>query len=395
MHKVWFGIVGAVSLTILLTGCGRGPMELPPPKPPIVEVCYPITKEVIDYEDFTGRTDAVDSVEVRAHRVTGRLKKVLFQDGALVKQGQPLFEIDADWYEAEKKRADALLKQSEAHRNRLEADYRRAATLRAQRVISPEDFDKVDGERKEAEAAVGVAKANVEMAALNLKHTTVVAPLTGRISRRYVDPGNLIKADDTVLTSIVALDPMYAIFDVDERTVLRLRRLAEEGKAASLEGGDGREVPVKIALSDEDAFRHEGKVTFLDNKVDPGTGTLRMRGTFRNPNNFFAPGLFLRVRLQIGAPHPAIVVPERALGTDQGQKFVYVVSDKDEVTQRPVKVGALSEGMRVVDAGLATNERIVVNGLQRVRGGAKVEPKLVDALSAAGQAPAPKQENKS
>jgi len=359
-------------IPIAIAGCAEAPPAVVAPKPPVVMVALPVTKEVVDFEDFTGRTEAVASVDVRA-RATGYLEKILFTDGATVKEDQPLFEIDARPYQAEYERAEAELAQSVAAVSRFDADFRRATSLLAQRAMSREIYDKIAADRSEAEGTVGVAKAKLSLAKLNLEYTTVEAPISGRASRRAVDIGNLVEANTTLLTSIVALDPMNISFDVDERTVLRLRRLSEEGRFESTEKD---QIPIRFGLADEEGYPHDGKIDFLENKVDIGTGTLRMRGVFGNPDHFYSPGLFVRVRLFVGKPHYAILVPERAIGTDQGQKFVYVVGPKDEIQYRPIKTGSLNDGMRVVEKGLAAKERVVVNGLQRIRPGAKVVPKF-------------------
>lgn len=371
MQKLWFAILLS---PLIIAGCAPAPAAIVQPKPPEVKVCLPVTKTITDYEDFTGRTEAVATVDIRA-RATGYLEKVLFSDGAMVKKGAKLFEIDARPYEAELLREESTLSQRQAELTRVDADFRRAASLLPQRAISREVYDKAAADRNEAEAGVGAARASLQLAKLNLEYTTVAAPLTGRVSRRMVDPGNLVKADETLLTSIVAMDPMYISFDVDERTVLRLHRLTDKGQ---IELADDK-VPIRFALADEDGFPHEGQLDFLDNKVDVGTGTQRMRGVFKNPDQFFAPGLFVRVRLFVGYPHSALMVPERAIGTDQGQKFVFVVNEKSEVVSRLVKIGPLSDGLRVVEKGVAANERVVVNGLQRIRTGSKVVPNLVPA----------------
>jgi len=376
----------------MLGGCQHETPKLAPTKPPVVMVGQPVTKEVSDYEDFTGRSDAVFSVEVRA-RVTGYLDKVLFEDGSEVKEGDVLFQIDPRPYEAALAAAEATVVQSEAHGKRLEADHRRASNLFTRGAISREEVDRIAGDYAEASAAVGIARAQRDLAKLNLQFTKVTAPIGGRTSRRLVDPGNLIQADTTSLTSIVSLDPMYVYFDVDERTMLRIRRLIREGRMKSRTEA---EVPVLVGLSDEEGFPHRGLINFSDNRVDPSTGTLRVRGVLDNPkpehgaNRPISPGLFMRVRLPLGPPHQSLLVPEQALGTDQGKKFLYVVNDKDEVVYRPVSVGSLNEGLRVIEQGLAPGERFVVSGLQRVRPGIKVEPKSIEgSMHASTAAPAP------
>jgi len=376
MRMIFLALSVACALT---AGCVRGPTGPPPAKTPEVLVSLPISKEVTDYEDFTGRTEAVAAVEVRA-RATGYLEKVNFQDGATVTKGDVLFEIDRRPYEAEVNKAASSLVQAEEKAKRLDRDLRRATALLGQKALAQEEFDKITGDANEAKASIGVARANLDLAKLNLSFTKVTAPISGKVSYRYKDPGNLIKADDTLLTTIVTLDPMYAYFDMDERTVLRLRRLKSEGNLLSMQD---IEVPFLLGLADEEGFSHQGKINFVDNKIDSGTGTLRVRGIFDNAKLTFTPGLFVRVRLLIGVPRQAVLVAERALGTDQGQKYLYVINDKDEVVYRPVKIGALDDGFRVIESGLAPGEKVLVNGLQRVRPGAKVQPKLVEMTASA------------
>jgi RND family efflux transporter MFP subunit len=360
-----------------LTGCERpqaAQQQSPPQMPPSeVLVSLPVRQEVRDYEDFPGRTEAVNSIEVRA-RVTGYLDKVHFREGADVKKGDVLLEIDPRPYQAEYNRSDANLNLAQAHLKRLETDYQRAMSLRP-RGISQEEFDKIAGDRAEALATVGVAKAGRDLAELNLNYTKVLAPISGRISRRYLDPGNLVKADDTILTVIVSLDPIYAYFDVDERTALRLQRLIREGKIKWSEDGN---VPVLLGLADEAGYPKQGTINFADNRVDPDTGTWRLRALVANPDRLLSPGLFIRIRLPIGDPYQAMLVAEQALGTDQGQKYLYVVDDAGQVSYRRVQVGRQHQGLRVITDGLAPGEKVVVSGLQRVRPGTPVSPKVVD-----------------
>jgi RND family efflux transporter MFP subunit len=338
-------------------------------------VSLPVTREVTDYEDFPGRTEAVYSIDVRA-RVTGYLNKVYFKEGDQVKEGATLFEIDPRPYEADFDRAAANLVQAEAHVKRLELDFKRAQNLLATGAMGREEFDKVVGDHAEAKAAVGVSKASKKLAQLNLSFTRVLAPISGRISRRYIDPGNLVKADDTILTNIVSLQPMYAYFDLDERTTLRLNRLIRDGK---IKWSQDEQLPVYLGCADEEnCFPRQGLINFADNKVDPETGTWRVRARFTNADQALTAGLFVRIRLPIGNPYQALLISEQALGTNQGQKFAYVVGKGDVVEQRTVKVGKVQNGLRVVVEGLKKGERVVVSGLQRVREGAKVVPKMVD-----------------
>jgi RND family efflux transporter MFP subunit len=373
--------VPALVLGLGLAGCARAPAGPPPAPPTAVSVSYPVERDVTNYADFTGRLEAVYSVEIRA-RVTGYLDRVYFKDGVEVNEGASLFEIDPRPYKVELDRAEASLAQQEAHLKRLDADYRRVANLFARANVSREEFDKYAGDRAESDASVGIARANRDLAKLNFEFTKVRAPIGGLLSRRLVDPGNMVQADTTPLTTIVSLDPMYLYFDVDERTVLKLRVLVREGKLPSRE--EGAVVPILAALGDEEGFPHKGVINFSDNKVNPRTGTLRVRGVIANPvdkgrnSRLLSPGLFARVRLPLSEPHRALLVTERAIDTDQGQKILYLVNAKNEVDSRPVRLGAIYDGLRAIEDGLKAGERVIVVGLQQVRPGALVEPKLVD-----------------
>jgi len=356
----------------LYAGCERG--QTPPPfstqQAPEVVVSYPVVKEVTDYEDFPGRVEAINAVDVRA-RVTGYLQNMHFKEGSEVKKGELLFEIDPRPYEAELARTEGSVTQSEGHLRRLESDYQRALTLYPKGAMGREDFDKTIGDRSEAVGALAVAKAARDMARLNVNWTKVHAPISGRISRRNIDPGNMVKADDTPLTSIVSLDPIYAYFDLDERATLRLQRLMREKKIVwSTDAG----LPVLLGLADEEGFPKSGIITFADNRVDPDTGTWRLRGVFKNSDYVLSPGMFVHIRLPIGTTHQAILISEQAISSDQGRKYVSVVQKDSKIENRSVKIGRLHDGLRVVMDGLNPSERIVVSGLQRIRPGMEVQP---------------------
>ncbi len=361
-----------------LAGCTRPPAQAQAPAAaPPVTVSYPVEREVTDYADFTARTAAVDSVEVRA-RVSGYLEKVNFKEGALVKKGDVLFEIDPRTYRAVLNQAEGALESAEARVLRLDADFRRAERLLSTRAVSREDYDKTNGERAEAVGSRAALKAAVERARLDLGFTRVTAPVSGRVSRYNVTVGNLVQAGDlasgTLLTTIVSVDPMYAYFDVDERTVLRVKRLIREGKALPPDAG----IPVWLGLANEAGHPHRGVINFIDNQINPRTGTQRVRGVFPNKGEALAPGYFARVRVPIGVPHKAVLVSDRALDTDQGRKVVYVVGKDKRVVSRPVQLGALHDGLREVTDGLKPGERVIVTGLQQIRPGMTVTPKVVD-----------------
>jgi RND family efflux transporter MFP subunit len=351
-------------------------------KAPEVFVSVPISKEVTECEDFTGQTQAIQMVEVRS-RVTGYLSKMFFEkrEGTEVHEGEPLFEIDPRPYEAELAQAEANLAQSQAHARRLAADLKRAEQIVARGAMSREDYEKVGGDKQEADAAVLSATASRDRAKLNLSYTKINAPISGRISRRMVDPWNVVKAEETPLTTIVSVDPVYGYFDVDEPNVLRLRRLVREGKMQDLQEA---KMPVLLGLGDEEDFPHKGTLDFVDNQVDSNTGTLRMRGIFPNKSRLLSPGLFVRIRLPIGGPHQALLVSEQALVRDQNQKNVFVVNAANKVEYRRVKVGRLYEGFREVLEGLKPGEKVIVSGLQRVRPDVVVEAKMIDMPSPEG-----------
>jgi RND family efflux transporter MFP subunit len=359
-----------------MAGCSRLGKQTPAPAPAIVTVSYPIEREVTDYSDFTGRTAAVESVEVRA-RVGGYLEKVNFKEGELVHKGDVLFEIDPRPYQAQAEIAEGQVAAADAMVQRTQADDARAKALRASTpgAISQQDLDQYQAAAEQAVANADTARATLKKNQLDLDYTKVVAPIDGRVSRYYVTVGNLVVQDQTLLTTIVSVDPIYAYFDVDESTVLRVRELIRTGKMQSARDVS---VPAWLSLTNNDDFSKEGRIDFIDNQVDPKTGTLRVRAVFPNHDETLSPGFFVRIRVRIGVPHQAILIAERAIDTDQGQKIVYVVNDKNEVVYRPVRVGTRHGSLIAIDEGLKTDERIVVNGLQRVRPGATVEPKLVE-----------------
>ncbi len=360
-----------------LAGCAQHPAAAPAAAPPTVAVSYPVEREVTDYADFTARTAAVDSVEVRA-RVSGYLDRVRFKEGSLVKKGDVLFEIDPRTYRTALQSAAGSLAAVEARLKRLESDVERAMKLRGT-GISAEEYDRRVGDRAETAASLQSQRAAVERAKLDLGFTKVTAPVNGRVSRYYVTVGNLVQAGDltggTLLTTIVSVDPMYAYFDVDERTVLRVKQLIRAGQ---LKTPDEAHIPVWLGLANEDGFPHRGAIDFADNQINSKTGTLRVRGVFPNQDEALAPGYFARVRVPVSPPHKALLVTDRALDTDQGQKVVYVVGKDNKVVSRPVRLGALHDGLREVTDGLRPGERVIVNGLQQVRPGLTVEPNVVD-----------------
>lgn len=353
-----------------IVGC-KPPEPPKPPKPAEVFVATPTEETVTDHEEFTGRTHAEQTVELRA-RVTGYLDSVHFKDGALVKEGELLFEIDDGPYVSEAERAAAAVEQGKAKLERLTRQENRVKQLLATKAISQENYDQVAFDRSEAVAALAAATATKGLADLNLGYTKVYAPISGRIGRRLIDAGNLVRADETPLANIVSLDPIQAYFDIDERTVLRIRRLITEGKVRSARDS---KVVVEIGLADHTDFPLKGTIDFIDNQIEASTGTLRARAEIPNKNFLLSPGFFVRLRMPIGDPHPSLLVPEEALGSDQGHRFLYVLNDKNEVNYRRVQVGPLRDGRRVIESGITATDRVVVEGLQRVKRGEVVIPK--------------------
>jgi RND family efflux transporter MFP subunit len=369
--------VSGVAASVGIIGCARTPPVTPAAAPVPVAVSQPVEREVTDSVEFTARTAAVDSVEVRAH-VWGYLQKVNFKEGDLVKGGDVLFEIDPRPYEALLNQAKAKVRQDEAQLALDEAEYQRQLNTYRAGAGSKSDLDKATAAKDVDQANIEADKALIAARQLDLDYTKVVAPVGGRVSRYVVTVGNLVQSGDqnggTLLTTIVSVDPMYAYFDVDEATALKVRQLNREGKSESPRDGG---YPISLGLANEDGFPHRGTINFVENQVNPKTGTIRARGVFPNKDQVLLPGLFGRVRTPIGRPHSALLVSDRALDTDQGQKVLYVVNDKHEVVSRPVRVGALHDGLREITDGLKPGERLIVTGLQQVRPGAAVEPKPV------------------
>lgn len=395
-------LVAAASLALCVAagGCRRSAAEPVKPKEQVVYFSKPVRRNVTDYEDTTGRTEAVKTVEVRA-RVTGYLERFNFVEGFDVKENDVLFEIDARPYKATLDMAVAEVAQAQARLTKADADYQRAKGTYTKEVLSRSDYDIAAAAYAEARATIVVAEAKRDTAKLNFEWTKVNAPISGQVSRRMVDPGNLVQADVTPLTTIVSTEKMYVNFYVDERTVQDLKRLVAEGQIQTREQ---KQMPVRVALVDEDKqdYPHVGYVDFSDNHIDPGTGTLRLRGLFDNPTlrepaagrytrRVMTPGLFARVRLPIGVEHPAVLIPESAIGNDQGQKYVFLISAENIAYRHNVEVKQLHEGLREIKSGLSPDDRIVVSGLQRVRHLLKVDPRPLESLKKPdfNSAPAP------
>jgi RND family efflux transporter MFP subunit len=372
------GWAAAGIFAVTASGCSKG---APPMQVPQVTVAPAIERVVADWDEFTGHFDAVNSVEVRP-RVGGFLQRVGFVEGAIVHQGDVLFVIDQRPYEAEVARAEAVLAQARTRNQLAGMEVERAQKLVNTQAISREELDARTSGRAEGDAGVKGAEAAVLVARLNLEWTVVRAPISGRVGRAEVTPGNVVQAgapSPTLLTTIVSIDPIYVYFDTDEQAYLKYM-------GAQATGPKGREV--LVGLANETGFPHEGRLNFVDNRVDGTSGTIRARALLANPNGLFTPGLFARVRLLGSQRHPATLVQDQAIGTDQDRKFVLVLKSDNTVEYRPVVTGRVVDGLRTVESGLKPGERVVINGLMRVRPGMKVAATNA-AMVAESAAPAP------
>jgi multidrug efflux system membrane fusion protein len=375
-----------------LAGCDTAnskTQEAAPAGPPISAATV-VEKSVTETQEFSGRLEAIERVEIRS-RVSGFITAVNFKPGSEVKKGDVLFQIDARPYQAELSRAEAAAHSARAKAELAKLELTRAEKLLADKAIAQREYDEKASSLKELDANTRAAQAQAESARLNLAYTQVTSPINGRVSKAEITLGNLVDGA-AVLTSVVSTDKIYASFDGDEDTYLRVGALAQKGHA----------VTVKVGLANETGFPHEGKLEFVDNRLDPQTGSVRMRATFANEDRTLVPGLFARIQLGgAGAGKPTVLINERAVGTDQNRKFVYVVSADSKAEYRPVVLGPAFDGLRVVRDGLKPGEKIVVNGLQRVRPGAPVTAQMVnmdyDPLAPQDQKqakPAPKKDDK-
>jgi membrane fusion protein, multidrug efflux system len=379
-------LLGLISLSVL-GGCKKQEtVELPPP---IVTVTQAIEKQVQDWDEYTGRLAPMGTVDVRP-RVSGYITEVKFVDGDLVKKGQPLFIIDPRPYQADYDQAKAELDKAEAALKLASSDFDRAKQLRDKGVTAAGDFDQRAATLQQATGAYQSARAALQAAQLNLEFCTITAPIDGRAGLANVTVGNLVSADGKdPLTTIVSTNPVYAYADVDERSLLRYVRFYQS-KMKGPEDADEVKIPIELSLQDETGFPHTGYIDFLDNRVDASTGTIRIRGVFDFENGLLGPGLFVRVRIPAGLPYNAVLVPERSVASDQGQKYVVVVKEDNTAEFRPVQLGTLFDTMRVIKEGLKAGETVVVDGLLKVRPGQKVEPKPAAEAPAAASGEAAK-----
>jgi RND family efflux transporter MFP subunit len=399
-----------ISLLIwAFAACGSQSNEYVEPPPPKVTVAKPLQQEVTDYLEFTGTTQAFEEVELRA-RVSGFLQSMNFAPGTKVEKGDQLFDIDPRAYQAELNAANAELSSAEAQLKRAEIEFKRAEKLFKQKAGAETDVVKWRGQRDVARADVLRAKAKVEKAALDLSYTKVTAPISGRVGRNLVDLGNLVgEREPTLLTTVTRYDPMYAYFNLNERDLLKVmainrNKVQEKGIDLAEDPVSEADIPVFLELANEEGYPHQGKLDFAESGVDEETGTLQLRGVFPNPGPVpvLIPGLFVSLRMPVDKRDNALLVTERAIGSDQSGRFLLAVNSENMVEKRPIRMGQLVDGLRVIEEGLQPDESVVVNGLQRARPGAKVDPEQTDmksltasALQAAAEAGKDKDKAKS
>jgi membrane fusion protein, multidrug efflux system len=363
---------------LLLAGCDQGKSDAKAPAappPPEVTVAKPVVKKIVEDDEFVGRFAAVSEVDIRA-RVDGYLDAVLFEDGAIVKEGDPLFTIDPRPFVTALNQAQAEVDSAQAQLSFTKTDLARAEELINRGNISQQALDERREAFRAAKARVAAGEAALERARLDLEYTQIRAPITGRIDRNYITKGNLVKESDTVLTSIVSIDPMYFYFDIDERSFLSYARDARE-RGADLQSGDGG-LPVTVHLADEREPPLEGRLDFSENRVDPQSGTMRVRAVIPNPDHVLQPGLFGRVNVPGSLPYQGILVPDEAIASDQNRRIVYVVDGEGRVSPKEVRPGPKIDGYRVIRDGLTGDETVVIKGLMRVRPGVTVSPQLVE-----------------
>ena len=358
----------ALAVTLVTLGSCKSGNEYVPPPAPKVNVATPITRDVTEYLDFTGNTQAVNSVDLRA-RIEGFLVQQAYEDGADVKKGQLLFVIQPEPYEAKLQEAQASLQSQQAGLHQAEVEYVRAKNLLAEKAGPDTDVVKWDAQRAQYKAGVESAKAQIEIAKINLSYTRITAPFDGRVSRRNVDVGNLVGAGEkTLLATIISYDPMYVYFTLGERDMLKIQnRRGEDGTR-----GQETRVPIEVGFSDSDDYPYKGFMDYYGLGIDPKTGTILLRGSLPNADEKIAPGLFARVRIPL-RQRQALLVPDTAVGQDQTGRFVLVVNDQGVVEQKPVTTGFEVDGLLVVEKGLQGKERVIQSDLQRVRPGAKAE----------------------
>lgn len=357
-------IAAALASSLTLSACG-GKADSGPPPTPMVTVAAPIVQDVVDWDDYVGRFEAIQSVEVRP-RATGYLSGVYFRDGEYVRKNQLLFTVDPRPAKAAVAQAVAQLAQAQAALANARTELARSQTLYASRAASQEEVESRQATVRSTQAQVAAAGAALRARQLDLAFTRVTAPISGRISERKVDPGNSVTADQTVLTTIVSVDPLHFEFQGSEALLLKYQR-----QGAGTQNG----TPVKVKLADESEYAHAGTLDFVDNAIDAGAGTIRARAIIPNPGGFLKPGMFGNLRLEGSRQYPALLVPDTAVLADAARQVVYVVDKSGTVTARPVETGPLVGNLRVIRSGIAKGDRVIIEGIQRARPGQKVQPK--------------------
>lgn len=368
-------LISALTAAVL-SGCGNGGAEAPPPGPPPVSVAPALERQVAEWDEFSGRIEAVESVQL-SPRVGGYLQSIHFKYGSMVKKGDLLFQIDPRPFQAEVARAEAALASAKARADLARTELVRAERLLKDSMVARREYDTRASGQRDAEAAVRAAQAALRTARLNLEYTSIRAPISGRIGRAETTVGNLVQGEGpspTVLTTIVSIDPIYAAFEGDEQVYLKYVAMARGGERPSSRTTPN---PVLMGLANEQGFPHTGRMEFVDNRLDPQTGTIRVRAVFDNKDGRLTPGLFARIKLVGSGSYQAVLINDRAVGTDQSKKFVLVLDSENKASYRPVSLGPLVDGLRVVKQGLKAGEVIVVNGIQRVRPGMQVAPQTV------------------
>jgi multidrug efflux system membrane fusion protein len=356
----------AFFLAVAVSACTPTAAQQGPPPAPQVKVAEVVNRDITEWDEFTGRLEAVNTVAIRP-RVSGYVSAVRFTEGAIVRQGDVLFQIDPRPFQAEVDRLRAEVARSRATVQRATSELQRAERLTVENAISGEERDRRAAFAQESSAQVDAVEAALRAAELNLEFTRVTAPIEGRVGRAIVTQGNLVSSgpgEATLMTTLVSLDPVYATFDADERSYLRYLELTRTR---------GRALPIRMALGSDTEFQREGALNFLDNQVDPATGTIRVRALFRNRDLGLTPGLFVRLQLPGVGGYRGVLIQDRAIGTDLDKRFVFVVNADGAVEYRPVTLGPIVDGLRVVRSGLNPGDRVVIDGLQRVRPGAKVQ----------------------
>jgi membrane fusion protein, multidrug efflux system len=378
---VALAVFGTVAGIGIIHGATPGPVSAAqaadsPPAATEVDVATVLSQTITDWQSYSGRLEAIEHVEVRP-QVSGTIVAVQFKDGALVKKGDALFTIDPRPYQAEVDRAVAQVAAAKARAIYASTDAARADRLLADNAIAKRDYDEKQNASREAAAGVKAAEATLEAAQVNLGYTRITAPVTGRVSRAELTVGNVVSigANAPLLTTLVSVSPIYASFDVDEQTYLQYLGRDRSSK-----------VPVSLGLANEDGYSRKGEVTSVDNRLDTSSGTIRVRATIDNADGTLVPGLYARVKVGGGEPHPAILIDDAAVGTDQAKKFVLVVDRDNKVVYREVQPGGLHDGLRVVTAGLKGGERVVVNGMMHAKPGDTINPHMVNMADAAKSA---------